>query len=70
MFYGTQSASFYPNFLPFSEGKNASQLMQFQEQVVPVVQERSFAIYRDLAFNGVALADSNFSLVAGPGTTS
>jgi hypothetical protein len=67
VFYGTQSASFYPNFLPFSEGKNASQLMQFQERVVPVVQERSFAIYRDLAFNGVALADSNFSLVAGPG---
>jgi hypothetical protein len=67
VFYGTQSASFYPNFLPFSEGKNASQLMRYQEQVAPVLQERSFAIYRDLAFNGVALSDSNFSLIAGPG---
>ena len=67
VFYGTQSASFYPTFLPFSEGKNASVLLEYQRDIVPVVQERSFAIYRDLAFNGVALADSDLSLVAGPG---
>jgi hypothetical protein len=67
VFYGTQSASFYPNFLPFSEGKNASVLLRYQTEVTPVVTERTFAIYRNLAFNGVALADANLSLVAGPG---
>jgi hypothetical protein len=67
VFYGTQSASFYPGFLQFSYGKNASQLMQYQEGVAPVLQEKDFAIYRDLDFNGVALSDSTLSLVAGPG---
>jgi hypothetical protein len=67
VFYGTQSASFYNNFLPFSEGKNASQLLQYQQDVSPVVLAQSFAIYRNLAYNGVALDDANLSLVAGPG---
>ncbi|MGA8275938.1 MAG: hypothetical protein WB789_09030 [Thermoplasmata archaeon] len=67
VFYGTQSASFNPHFLPFSYGKNASQLMRYQADIVPVVEGKSFAIYRDLAFNGAALADPHLSLVTGPG---
>jgi hypothetical protein len=67
VFYGSQSASDYPYFLQSSYGKNASELLKFQEEIVPVIQERYFSIYRNLAFNGVAFADSSLSLIAGPG---
>ena len=67
VFYGIQSALAYPQFLPTSYDKNASALMEYQQGIVPVVSEKSFSIFRDLAYNGVALADRDLSIVAGPG---
>ena len=66
VFYDTEAASF-PNFLGASFNENASVLLRYQAEVEPVVQEQYFALYRNLAYNGVALADRNLSLIAGPG---
>lgn len=65
VFYGSQSASFYPYFLQFSYGMNASQLMEFQRGVIPVVTSKNFAIYRNLYYSNVAAPISNLSVVAG-----
>lgn len=65
VFYGTQSASFYPDFLQFSYGINASHLLEYQSGVIPVVTSKDFAIYRDLYYSGVATSLSNLSVVAG-----
>ncbi len=50
VFYGTEAASSYPYFLPFSFGKNASQLMVYQTGIVPVFSSPDFEIFRNLAF--------------------
>jgi hypothetical protein len=65
VFYGTQSASFYPYFLQSSYGKNASELMAYQTGIVPVVTAKDFAIYRDLYFSNVAVSLNNVSIVTG-----
>jgi len=65
VFYGTQSASFYPYFLQFSYGKNASRLMEFQVGIVPVVTAKDFVIYRDLYYSNVATPLTNLSVVEG-----
>jgi len=65
VFYGVQSASYHPYFLQFSYGKNASVLMKYQENVVPVLYAHDYAIYRDLYYSHVAASVSNLSIVAG-----
>lgn len=63
--YGTQSASFYPYFLQFSYGKNASQLMNYQDGIIPILTSKTFAVYRNLYYSSVAASLSNISMVAG-----
>jgi hypothetical protein len=63
--YGTQSATSYPYFLQFSYHKNASQIMNYQTGVVPVVSTKDFVIYRDLYYSNVAEPLSNLSMVTG-----
>lgn len=65
VFYGTQSASFYPYFLQFSYQKNASLLMEYQIGVEEIVEEKDFAIYRNLNYSGVASPASSLTVVAG-----
>ncbi len=65
VFYGVQSASYYPYFLQFSYGKNASQLLEYQSGIVPVITAKDFAIYRNLDFSSVASSLANLSVVTG-----
>lgn len=62
---GTNSFSYGGGLLPFSEGKNASQLMEYQQDVVPAYVGQGYAIYRNLAYSGTANVVSNLTLVAG-----
>lgn len=65
VFYNTQSASFYPYFLQFTYGENASLLLRYQVGIVPVYHAKDFAIYRNLFFDGVGAAVDSLSVVAG-----
>ena len=69
VFYNTQSASYYPYFLQFSYGKNASQLLAYQQGIEFVFGAKDFAIYRNMYYAGVASAASNLSLIAGDYST-
>ncbi len=62
---GTNSFSYGGGFLPFSEGKNASELMQYQYDVIRVYIGSGYVIYRNLAYTGTANSVSNVTLVAG-----
>ena len=44
--YNSNSASFYPYFMPWSAGVNASHLLQYQEGVVKIYSGSAYAIYR------------------------
>jgi hypothetical protein len=63
VFYGTQASPGY--VLPTSIGENASQLLQYQTGIVPIVTAKDFAIYKDLYFGGSAVALHSMSIVAG-----
>lgn len=65
VFYGTQSASFYPYFLQFSYGKNASMLLKYQYGIEQVISAKDFAIYRNLNYSKVAVSLDHLSVVAG-----
>jgi len=65
VFYNTQSASFFPYFLPFSYGKNASLLLDNQVGANLIFESKDFAIYQNLFFDGVSAAVKSLSVVAG-----
>ncbi len=62
---GTQSASFYPHFLPFSYGVNPNVLLRYQVGIVPIDTSPNFVVYRNLFYGGVASALTSLSVVAG-----
>ncbi len=62
---GTNSYSYEGGLLPFSEGKNASQLMEYQFDVLRAYTGHGYVIYHNLAYAGTANVISNVTLVAG-----
>jgi hypothetical protein len=62
---GTQSASFYPNFLPFSYHVNPNVLLRYQKGIVPIYSSQNFVLYQDLYYGGVASAVNSLTVVAG-----
>ena len=61
----TNSYSYGESFMPFSEGKNATQLMQFQYGIKKLYSGEGYSIYQNLNYTGTAVSVSNLTLVAG-----
>ncbi|MGC8621932.1 MAG: hypothetical protein ACP5U0_08475 [Caldisphaera sp.] len=60
-----QSGGYDGNYMPFSDGMNASQLMAHQLNVYPVYFGNGFTIYKNGYYSGAVQSYSSFSLLAG-----
>jgi len=63
--YGSNSASYYPWFMSWADGKNASTLLTYQVGVKEVLDSSTFAIYDNTYYSGPAKPISNFTILAG-----
>jgi len=62
---GTNSFSYNQNFMYFSEGKNATQLMKYQYGVKEILTGNGYAIYKNLNYTGNAIRVTNLTIVSG-----
>ncbi|MGC8621934.1 MAG: hypothetical protein ACP5U0_08485 [Caldisphaera sp.] len=61
----TSSYSYYGNFMPYADGKNASKLMEYQYGVRMIYNNKFYSIYLNENYTGTSSQYSNLSLVAG-----
>lgn len=62
VFYNTNAAN---DYMPWSANKNASLLLNYQEDVTQIYQNSNFAIYKNLCNVSASDAVSNFTIVLG-----
>lgn len=61
----TNSYSYGEQFMPFSEGKNATKLMHYQYGVKQIYAENGFSIFQNMNYTGTAVSVSNLTLISG-----